>query len=275
MSNPPLLSIIIPTRNSEKTIEACLESIKMQTYKNIEIIVVDNNSSDNTKQFAQKYTDLVYNKGQERSTQRNYGAKKSTGKYLLFIDSDMELSKKVVEECMEIVRNSKNTKAIIIPEESFGIGFWAQCKKLERSFYIGVDWIEAARFYQKNLFLKIGGFNKKLISAEDWDLSQKVMAVGEIDRINSFIFHNEGSLSFIQTLKKKFYYAKSIKDYQQAQQNLPFFLKQTGIVSRYKLFFSSPKKLFHNPIVTIGMFFMKTAEFAVGGVGYLISIFSK
>jgi probable beta-1,3-galactosyltransferase len=57
----PLVSVIIPTYNSSRTLEKCLKSIKNQTYKNIEIIVVDNNSIDNTKEIAKKYTGKVYN----------------------------------------------------------------------------------------------------------------------------------------------------------------------------------------------------------------------
>lgn len=275
MKLQPLVSIVIPTLNSKKLLDRCLSSITKQGYKNIEIIVVDNNSTDKTKMIAKKYTNLVFNKGFERSIQRNFGAIKSKGEYLLFIDSDMELSSTIVEECIKKIQSNDKIKAIIIPEESIGIGFWAQCKKLERSFYVGIDWIEAARFYDKKLFIKLGGYNEKLISAEDWDLSQRISTVYKIERVNNYIFHNEGNLSLIQTLGKKFYYAKHIKKYQQEQKNSSFFLKQAGIIKRYKLFFSNPKKLFYNPIIGVGMLSMKTAEFIVGGIGYLISIFLK
>jgi len=57
-----LVSVIITTKNEEKNIENCLKSIKLQTYQNIEIIVVDNNSSDQTKELSQKYTDKVLDK---------------------------------------------------------------------------------------------------------------------------------------------------------------------------------------------------------------------
>ncbi|AEF97132.1 glycosyltransferase family 2 protein [Methanotorris igneus] len=60
MSLDNLVSVIIPTYNSEKTIGICLESIKNQTYKNIEIIVVDKFSNDNTVEIAKKYTDKVF-----------------------------------------------------------------------------------------------------------------------------------------------------------------------------------------------------------------------
>ena len=79
----PLVSVIITTKNSSRTLETCLKSIKDQTYKNIELIVIDNNSIDNTKEIAKKYTNKVFNYGPERSAQRNFGAKQAKGEYLL------------------------------------------------------------------------------------------------------------------------------------------------------------------------------------------------
>ena len=64
-----MISIIITTKNEEKNIKNILESLKQQTYKSVEIIVVDNNSTDKTKEIARQYTSLIYNKGPERSSQ--------------------------------------------------------------------------------------------------------------------------------------------------------------------------------------------------------------
>jgi len=64
------VSVIVPTKNSSRTLERCSKSIKNQSYKNVEIIVVDNNSTDNTKEIAQKYTDKVFNVGPEKTTQK-------------------------------------------------------------------------------------------------------------------------------------------------------------------------------------------------------------
>ena len=80
----PSVSVIVPTKNSERTIERCLKSIKEQNYKNIELIVVDNYSEDKTFEIANKYADKIIKKGPERSVQRNYGAKISSIKYYYF-----------------------------------------------------------------------------------------------------------------------------------------------------------------------------------------------
>jgi glycosyltransferase involved in cell wall biosynthesis len=269
----PLVSVIITTKNSEKYIKECLYSIKKQSYKKIESIVVDNNSIDHTKEIAEKYTKSIYNKGPERSAQRNFGAKKTKGDFLLFIDSDMELSKNVIKECVEKYETANDRKVggIIIPEVSIGKSFWAKCKALERSFYIGLDWIEAPRFFSKDIFTQFKGYDEKQTGTEDFDLPQRIKnKLGEesILRIKSPIYHNEGNLSLLYTLKKKYYYVKTANEYRQKKSNQKYYKKQANI-ERYKLFFSKPKLLYRNPIVGIGMLFMKTCEFAAGGLGYV------
>jgi len=271
--NNPLVSVVVPTKNSESTIGACLKSIKNQSYKNIEIVVVDNNSTDDTKKISLKYTKLVFNKEPERSAQRNFGVEKAKGDCLLFIDSDMELSSHVVENCVSKLK-TENLKqkigGIIIPEESFGKGFWANCKALERSFYIGIDWIEAARFFSKKIFVELKGFDEKLISGEDWDLNQRIRIKYKISRIDSFIKHDEGDLSLLKLLRKKMYYGTQIRNYSSKKENSKDFNSQSSIIRRYKLFFSNSKKLFSNPIIGVGMLFMKTMEFGAIGIGYLL-----
>jgi glycosyltransferase involved in cell wall biosynthesis len=268
MTNP-VVSVIVPTYNSSATLRYCLESIKNQTYENVEIIVVDNNSKDNTKDIAKEYTSKVFNIGPERSAQRNHGVSQSTGEYVMIIDSDMKLSKEVVAQCVEEFRKDSNITGLVIPEESFGEGFWAQCKKLERSFYVGVSWMEAARAFPKDIYLKAGGYDESMVSGEDWDLSQRIEKMGKLGRIQPYIFHNEGKLSLIKTLKKKYYYAKKFKDYTSKNKETSNVGNQTGVISRYKLFLSQPGKLFKNPITGIGMLVMKTLEFGFGFIGLM------
>jgi len=269
----PLVSIIIPTFNSSYSLEACLQSIKYQSYANIELIVVDNNSWDNTKEIAHCFTPKVFNYSPERSTQRNYGVSKCAGIYVMIIDSDMELTIDVVKSCISEIEYNPVMQGIVIPEESFGEGWWANCKKLERSFYVGVDWMEAARFFRKNAYEQVGGYNEGMVSGEDWDLSQRIAKVGKIGRINDFIFHNEGRISLLMTIRKKFYYAQKFASYVRFNEGEKNLRSQTGIVSRYLLFFSNPRKLFGNPILGLSMLFMKTCEFGVGGAGYLMGKF--
>ncbi|MCX6732974.1 MAG: glycosyltransferase family A protein [Candidatus Roizmanbacteria bacterium] len=271
MKSRTLVSIIIPTYNNAESIDKCLFSITNQTYKAIEIVVVDNNSSDNTKMIAKKYTNLVFNGGPERSAQRNLGAKKSKGNYLLFVDSDMALTEKVVEECMKKILSKKYICALVIPEKSIGIGYWAQCKALERSYYVGINWIEAARLFNRDIFFQLNGYDEKNTGTEDYDLPQRLIKLkgkDSVNRIEEYIVHNEGKLSLTKALSKKLYYGKGLDRY--INTNTIAFKRQSNIFARYILFFSNPKKLLVNPLVSVGMIFMKTCEFIAGGLGYCL-----
>jgi len=268
--NQPVVSVIVPTFNSSASLAACLQSIHDQSYENIELIVVDNNSRDNTKEIAQRYTQKVFNCGPERSAQRNFGVAKSVGMYVAIIDSDMELTGDVVKSCVMEIQRDPAIQGMVIPEESFGEGWWARCKKLERSFYVGVDWMEAARFFRKHAYERAGGYNENMVSGEDWDLSQRIGRLGKIGRIDDYIRHNEGKISLLKTIRKKYYYAQDFARYVNLNQGEKKLAKQTGIISRYGLFFSNPRRLFRDPFLGLGMLFMKTCEFGVGGAGYLI-----
>lgn len=268
--NQPLISVIVTTRNNHETLADCLHSIKTQSYANIELVVVDNNSTDDTKTIAQRYTDRVYNKGPERSVQRNYAVDMATGEYVVIIDSDMVLTKDVISSCVAFVAHNPATGGVIIPEESFGKGFWAQCKKLERSYYVGIDALEAARFYRRDLYQQLGGFDVNMVSGEDWDLSRRAQKVAPLGRTDQFIMHNEGKLSLTRTLSKKYYYAGLARTFLQNNNVSSPLTSQEGPLARYKLFFSKPGKLFRNPFIGIGMLFMKTCEYAAGGAGYYL-----
>lgn len=267
----PLVSVIVPTKNSAEFLEACLHSIKEQTYQNLEIIVVDNNSTDTTKNIAHKYTSKVFNKGPERSAQRNYGVKQALGAYVLIIDSDMELTKDVISFSVSKALSTDTIRAIIIPEESFGTGFWSQCKKLERSFYVGVDFMEGARFFNRRTFDEIGGYDEQNTGSEDYDLPQRLEAKygpASIGRVTSFIRHNEMQLNLLKTCKKKYYYTRSLEYYKAVPANLQNFKKQSSVVSRYGLFFKNPSKLFNKPTYGVGMIFLKSCEFFAAWLGY-------
>jgi len=267
-----LVSVIVPTKNSAQTLEDCLKSIGNQTYKYVELIIIDNFSTDDTPEIAKRYTKYFYSHGPERSAQRNFGVSKAKGEYIAIIDSDMNMEPSVVEECVEAI-NSPGVVGVVIPEESFGQGFWAQCKRLERSFYVNVPYMEAARFFHKAIFEKVGGYDVSMVSGEDWDLSQRIQNMGRLSRAESYIYHDEGRLSLLKTLRKKYYYSQKFANYKKKNESQLAVQEQTSLLNRYWLFLSQPGKLFHNPLLGIGMLFMKTCEFGLGGIGYLVAKF--
>lgn len=266
-----MVSVIVTTFNSAGCVESCLRSIRASTYPDIEIILVDNNSLDETKNIATEFCDQLFNIGPERSAQRNFGVKKARGEYVLILDSDMILTPKVVEESVAEMEKS-GRKAVIIPERSIGRSFWAECKSLERSYYVGLDWMEGARFFRRRTFLAIGGYETKNTGTEDFDLPQRIKSkFGEkaVGRVEDCILHNEANLSLIQSCQKKFYYARHLNYYLENPANKAVFKIQASLFQRFKLFFSQPKKLLGQPIVAAGLMVLKTAEFFSGGVGFL------
>ncbi len=100
--NKPLISIIIPAKNEEKYIKKTLQSIKEQSYKNIEIIVICDNCRDKTQQIAKKYTAKVYDvKMSNVSIARNFGVKQAEGEILVFIDADCTMDHILVEKIVQ------------------------------------------------------------------------------------------------------------------------------------------------------------------------------
>jgi len=145
-----MVSVVINTRNEGKNIDLCLKSIRDQSYRDLEIIVVDNSSTDGTKDLAKHWGAFVYDYGPERSEQKNFGAQKANGGYLLFIDADMELMPGVISSCREKIQEGFG--ALVIPEVSVGNGFWAECRSLEKKMYFNDPLIEAPRFFRKEIF---------------------------------------------------------------------------------------------------------------------------
>jgi glycosyltransferase involved in cell wall biosynthesis len=112
----PLVSIIIPTYNEEKTLPKTLESIKKQTYPNIEVIVIDSNSTDNTKNIAKSLGARVINYEGKLLGARHIGIKKARGKYILLLDADQILEKKAVENAL---KKMENCDMLVFEEQSY------------------------------------------------------------------------------------------------------------------------------------------------------------
>ena len=271
-----LVSVIITTKNEEKNIERCLRSIEAQSYpsEEIEIIVVDNNSGDQTKNIAYKYTNKVYDFGPERSAQRNYGVNESKGKYILYLDADMNLSEKVIEECVEECEQ-KGYIALYIPEKIIGKGFWIKVRNFERGFY-NATCIDAVRFIRRDKLLEIGGFDENLTGPEDWDIDRRIGEIGRVSIIKIPVCHNEQEFNFRKYTAKKAYYVTSFDKYiEKWGKRDSRVKKQLGLRYRFfGVFFEKGKwlKLLKHPLLALGMYFLRIR---VGLVYVLHIIFPK
>jgi len=275
-----LISVIITTKNEEAHIENCLKSIKEQSYlqDQIEIVVVDNDSSDRTKEIAKRYTEKVFDKGPERSAQRNFGVENSDGEYFLYLDADMILNKDVIRDCVEKIKSDQKIIALYISEIVMGEKFWSKVRRFERSFYDGTV-IDCARFIQKEAFQKVNGFDEDLTGPEDWDLDKKLRniypvansssATGVektysgtgIELVTTPIYHNEAEFNLKKYLSKKRYYAKKFDAYiQKWGKNDLDLKKQFGVYYRFLGVFierGNWKKMFIHPVLTLGMYYLR------------------
>ncbi len=272
-----LVSIIIISKNEDDVMKVLLLSAVNQTYKDIEIILVDNHSTDNTLKIAKEFNNVViYNFGPERSAQRNYGAKKAAGKYLLFLDSDMKLTPKVVEECVKKIKTGKKIGGIAIPEKSVAFNFWEKVKSFERSFYNekGDSVTDAARFFPKEVFNKAGGYDETITGPEDWDLSDNIRNLGyHINRIESVIYHKERINSVIDLARKKYYYG--LKTYRYLRKHNISPLSAKTVFFLRPIFYKNWSKIILHPILSLSLLFMLTLELMAGGAGYLIGRLSN
>lgn len=140
----PLVSIIIPVYNSEQTIERCLASLYHQTYKEIEVLVINDGSTDHTNVVLEKYRKMdsrfhmINKENTGVSESRNIAIKEANGVYLQFVDSDDWLVRDAIEHYVEIAQ-------------------YTQCDMIISDFYR----IVGKNIYKKGHIKKAGLINRK------------------------------------------------------------------------------------------------------------------
>ena len=220
----PKVSIIIPTYNSEATLEKCLKSVENQTYPSYEIIVIDSFSNDDTLRIAEKFRAKTTQQRSNPALARNIGMTNSNGKYVLFLDSDQVLSSSVIEECVERCENEK-AGMVMISEFFVGKGCWGSCsatwknyyQKIEQQYHSDKILSGEPRFFDKEQIARVGMLNASLIWGEDYDLYQRLKKTNvKESTCNSKIYHYELE-SVKGILIKNLRYGKS----------MPTFVQQT------------------------------------------------
>lgn len=273
----PIISVIVATKNEERNIENCLKSILRQSYNcdRIEIIVVDNNSADRTKEIARKHADKVFNLAEEvdlsktknfRGAQLNFGVNKSNGEIIFFPDADMTFDKNLMVDAIEKL---KNFDALYVPEKICGKGFFGKIRNFERSFYDGTC-IDGVRFVKKEVFNKVGGFDEKniMFGPDDWDFTKTLKRNGfRIGITEKHLFHHEEWMTWKIYLNKKSKYVNTFEGYiAKWGKNDPDVKRQLGLYYRFIGVFAENgkwKKMIFNPTLACGVFALR---FFVGAI---------
>lgn len=279
----PLVSIIMPTYNSEKTLEACLQSIKNQTYKRIETIVVDGGSEDRTAEIALKMGARAYiKKGFSMAAATNFGAHVSCGDYIYRVDSDVILDPSLVKEAVSRCESNLYDGVCIfwLPDES--ISFWAQVRKMEKESYIkypnyvgGINYnrnLLGARFLNRSVFEYIGGVDENVPTAgEDYALYEKLAKTNfRFAIVNAREKHIGEPKTIKEIIRKQYRYGRTIH----------LFLKKNKIKGLVQM---SPirtplimnwRKFIEHPVLTLGFVFYEFVVYTSTFAGYVsLSIF--
>lgn len=204
-----LISVIIPVYNTAKYLPQCLDSICSQTYENLEIIVINDGSTDNSLDILLQYADrdsrirIINQNNKGLSSARNNGLQKATGQYVLFLDSDDWIDQKTCESALKIQQ-----------AEDADIVLWSYVRE-----YIGVSkpvllfddglhiW---ANSKVKELYQRLVGLRGKqlrqpqkidsLVTA--WGKLYRREIIGDVQFVDTKIIGTEDALFNIQVFSK-------------------------------------------------------------------------
>lgn len=210
-----MISVIIPAYNREKTIEDSIRSVLDQTYEDIEIIIVDDASTDRTEEIVKGINDkrIVYYKLFENGgacVARNMGIDLARGEYIAFQDSDdkwlphkLESQLKVInQKAADVIfcsmRRHKNNKEETIPSKSLSSGFISYNKFLEGSI------ASTQTILGKSECFKIVKFDENLPRLQDWDLILRLATKFKVfyqDEVLVDVYYQNESISALNDKK--------------------------------------------------------------------------
>ena len=200
-----MISIIIPIYNAERYLKRCLDSICDQSYKNLEIILVNDGSTDNSLQICEEYKrkdyriEILNKKNEGVSIARNLGIDIAKGRYILFVDCDDWLEPNLCEKSISMIEK-ENVKVLTFgffidiegrktiihsPGNSVDNSLEAVRQALDLETWV-LPW---NKLYHKTIFKEIR-FNEKLKCANDWNLFPLIAEkVGKFAVLNEPLYH--------------------------------------------------------------------------------------
>lgn len=172
----PLVSIIIPVFNAENYLEETLSSISALQYPNVEVILVNDGSTDNSVHIANEYVAknnharLIHQPNQGVSVARNTGIAQAKGKYILPFDSDDIINENYVGEAVLVLENNEDVKVVCSKAEYFGdkTGSW-DLPEFSLFALAHRNLLPVCCMYRKADWEKVGGYCTDLPGREDWD----------------------------------------------------------------------------------------------------------
>ncbi len=179
-----LISAIIPAYNEEDTIKSCLETLERQSYSSIEIIVVDDGSSDSTRKIIEDFSSikLLTQNHKGPGPARNLGASNSKGEILVFVDADMTFDKNFIRDLIKPISDGQtigtfSKNEMVKNRDNIWSNCWNINKNLPKERMIAKNYPNEAPVFRailKSEFEKAGGFDESGQYTDDWSLSRKL-----------------------------------------------------------------------------------------------------
>lgn len=201
-----LVSIIIPVYNEEDFIGECLESITKQSYGHMEIIVVDDGSSDRTLEVAKNFkVEILSQKHKGPGSARNLAAARAKGKILVFVDADMTFDKNFVKDLITPILKGETIGTFSKNEMNANSkNVWSACWNINRNLppdkLIPPDYPSSSPVFRailKTKFESVGGFNLTGEYTDDWSLSKKLGTKSTLVKGAVYFHKNPSSLEEI------------------------------------------------------------------------------
>jgi glycosyltransferase involved in cell wall biosynthesis len=178
-----MLSIIVPTLNEEDYLPNLLNSLEQQTYQDFEVIIADADSTDRTKEIAQRYGAKIV-KGGILTVGRNSGAKVAKGELLLFLDADVLIEPHFIDKAIkEFNRRNLDMASFYFNKKVDNINskiiyHLADASKKVRQYTKYPDGSGGCLLIKKDIFDSVKGFNEKAIYGEDVEFLRRVVKKG-------------------------------------------------------------------------------------------------
>jgi len=204
MKTLPLVSVIIPVFNNSKMIGEAIESIKVQGYPNVEIIVVDDGSTDNTMQVVKSYDNIcyIYKDNEGPASARNVGIKKSNGRYITFLDADdLFPTNKIMKQVQYSLANPEYFAIKSLVQYQYTISKEKHIsKELNLNKEASIFSANLGAFmFKKEIFSKVGLLNESMRFAEDVEFLSRVYDKGikikEVAEVGLIYRINENSMT--------------------------------------------------------------------------------
>ena len=185
----PKISVVIPAFNEQKYIKSVFKGLKSQTFKDFEVIVVDGNSTDSTREISSRNgAKIIIEPKKNIGAARNTGAKQAKGDLILFTNADTMASRDLLKGYLELFKDKKVVAASgpLTPLEKttafirFGY-FFASVILAKITFIGGKPAISGSNFIvRKSAFKRCGGFDESLYTYEDLDLAHRLKGLGDV-----------------------------------------------------------------------------------------------